>query len=489
MTQAQTASERRPLSAALWSGAAYYGSRALSLLTTVGLARLLTPEEFGVAGYAFVVVSFLDVVRDLGIGPAVVYSADEDAADTAFWSGIVVGVLAYALAWLAAPAVAAYFHDDRATDVIRVLALTFPLFALSNVHDALLMRRLAFRRRAVPELSLAAGRTVASLGLAVAGAGAWSLVGGQVVALAVGVLAFWAVLPWRPRARASATTAAGLLRYGGRTVAVNALGKLLMNADYLFVGRYLGTQALGVYTLAFRVPELMVLDLCSAIGRVVFPVYARVREDAEAVAAGVLTVTRCVALVTVPLGLLLACLAGPFVVTVFGDGWGSAVPVTRAIAVHVLLLSLTFPIGDLYKATGRLGLLMRLSTLRASVLLPALWLVATRVGTLEAVAWTHTAVAAVMVLVELEVAARAYRLPRRALLGALQPAFTGAAALVPTAGAVVALGSAFPPALVLITGGAAGLLAYVGAVLLLHGQVVADARSALRPRRRDEAVR
>lgn len=466
-------------SATLWSTGAYYGSRLLSLVTTVAVARLLTPEEFGLAAYAFVVVTFLDVLRDLGLGPAVVYAEDEQVADTAFWTGLLVGSGAFVACWLAAPAIAAYFHEERATEVIRVLALTFPLYALGNVHDALLIRRLAFRRRLVPELSIAGSRAVLSIGLALAGAGAWSLVGGQVAAMVVGVAVFWVVHPWRPRARASLTSALSLLRYGSGTVTVNALGKLLMNADYLFVGRYLGTQALGVYTLAFRIPELLVLDFCAAIGRVVFPAYARVRADAEEISTGLLAVLRQVSLVTLPLGVLLACTAEPFVLTVFGRPWAAAVDVTRAIALGTALVSLTYNIGDIYKATGRLGLLTRVSLARAALLLPALWWAATTRTTLEAVAWVHVVVAAVMAVVDLEVAARVIGVARRRLLAAFAPAVVASTALAGGAAGVLAVSGSLGAPLQLVFASASGAVCFTAVLWTVHPDVIQDVRRLL----------
>ena len=120
---------------------AHFGGRLLSLATTVILARVLEKEDFGVAGYAIVTIALLDMLQDLGIGPALIYhEEDYERSNTAFWLGIAISLVLFGLVWAAAPLAANFFHDERATSVIRILSFTFPMTALSNVHDSLLRR-------------------------------------------------------------------------------------------------------------------------------------------------------------------------------------------------------------------------------------------------------------------------------------------------------------------------------------------------------------
>lgn len=472
------------VTAAFWSTAAYYATRLLSLASVAVLSRLLTPREFGLAGLAFVVLTFLDAVRDGGMGPAVIYVDDEQAAHTAFWTGLLAGTAGCAMVWLTAPALAQAFHEPRVATVIRVLALALPISALGNIHDSLLARQLAFRRRMVSDTSVSATRAVSSVAFAFAGMGAWSLVMGHLLGLAVGVVVLWRVQRWRPAMQYSLPLARRLLRYGGATVSLNGLAKFLVNADYLFIGRYLGASALGLYTLAFRVPELLIGDFCAAIGKVAFPAYARITSDVDRVAKGVLAMTRYVALIMVPMGLGLACVAKPMVLVVLGERWRPAVEVTRAIALQSVLLAVTYNIGDVYKATGRLSLLTRLAALRALLLLPALWWTAARVGTIEAVAWTHVGIAALLVMVELSVAAAALGTPLRAFWSALSPALTSATIMVAVVVALLSGIQQWSPLLQLLTAVTVGVVAYVGALFALHRPVLVAARTLVaRPRR------
>lgn len=465
----------------LWTYASFYSGKLLFFLTTVILARLLTKEDFGVAGYALVVMSFLDVMSDLGIGPALIYERENPkAADTAFWLGLGISSTLFVATWFMAPLAGVYFNDARAVGVTRVLALTFPISALSNVHDMLLRKGLAFGRKFIPDLTRATSKGLISIVLAVAGFGPWSLILGQIGGTLFSALAYWRILPWRPSFRFSRDLARALLGYGVKIVSVNTLGILLLNLDYLLIGRFFGAAALGVYTLAFRIPELIIMQFCNVIATVIFPVFSKLRATPQALSDAFLTTTRYVAIVTVPLGLGLALVAKPFVLTLFTAKWAEAIPVMRAISIYALLLSLAYNAGDVYKAQGRPMLLTRISLLKAAILLPALWWAVTGVGTINAVAWTHVAVALAASAINLVVAARVLRTPLRRLVAALGPALLGGVLMAAAVAATLALTSAAAPLVQLVAGTASGAAAYGSALWWLQRELVLEARHSLR---------
>ncbi|MFQ5617011.1 MAG: lipopolysaccharide biosynthesis protein, partial [Anaerolineales bacterium] len=323
---------RETVRGTFWTYASYYSGKLMIFLSTIILARLLTKDDFGVVGYALVTISFLDVLNNLGVGPALIYHReDPKAADTGFWLGLAVSGGLLGLAWLVAPLAGWYFGDPRAIPVIRVLSLTFPLSAFSNIHDSLLRKGLAFKNKFIPDFARAVGKGLFSILFALLGFGAWSLIFGQLIGVAVTVVAYWKVLPWRPSLRFVSSLARSLLRYGISIVALNSLAMLLLNLDYLFIGRFMGAEALGVYTLAFRLPDLSITQFCRVISTVVFPVYVKMRDDPSALRKGFLITLRYVSVVTIPLGVGLALVAEPFVITILTDKWLEAIPVMQAI--------------------------------------------------------------------------------------------------------------------------------------------------------------
>jgi PST family polysaccharide transporter len=446
------------LKGSFWTYAAFFSGRVLTFITTIILARILGREDFGIAAYALVVINFLDVLNELGVGPALIfYRKQPGAADTAFWISLGTSLTLFGLTWLAAPLIGELFNDPRAVGVTRGLALTFPLAAISTVHDSLLRKELAFKKRFIPLLAQSIGKGATSIALALAGLGAWSLIYGQVIGTAIGVIAFWWVFPWRPSFRFARDMAGKLLSYGLSTVLLNLLAALVMNVDYFLVGRFLGASALGVYMLAFRIPQLLIIQICDPISKVVFPMYARIKDDPEAIQKAFLATLRYVSLVTVPLGAAVAALSEPFVLFVYGEEWAPAIGVMRAIALYALLLSLTYNAGDVYKAQGHMLLMTKISLLRLGLMVPTLWWTLTTIGTIEAVAWAQTSIAAVIMLINLGVATRVLKISPLGLARTLLTPALGAALIYLPIGGVLLLIEPLPPlARLLIAGGAGG---------------------------------
>lgn len=426
MSKQPTELKGRILRGTAWFYFSTYAGKATVFISTIALARLLLKEDFGVAGYGLVIISFLNVLGDLGIGTAFIYHDDEEyMADSAFWLNLATGLTLFGLTWIAAPLAGSFFQDPQAIPIVRALAFNFPLVALGNIHDAMLRKTLTFQRKFIPDVIKAVGKAMISIILALLGFGAWSLVWGHLGGTLLASITLWVVVPWRPQFRLNQRLTNSLLRYGGGIVTVNALGVLLLNVDYLLVGRYLGATALGVYTLAFRLPELLVQEFPVIVSNVLFPTFTKLRDDPKQLTNGIYHMLRYSTIVTVPVGVGLALVAQPLVLTLFSDRWADMAPVLTAIALDMTILSLSFNLGLIYKAQGKPNLLSRLILLRSLVLLPAIWWAVTGPATITAVAWTHAAVAIFVVALDLVAARRLLGLSMRAMLGAFQPAVVG----------------------------------------------------------------
>ena len=463
-----------------WSYVSFYSGKLMVFISTIILARLLSKDDFGVAGYALVVIAFLDVFSDLGIGAALIYQHDDpESTNTAFWLGMFVSSMLCVLTFAAAPLAGRFFNDARAVDVTRVLALNFPLAALGNIHDMLLRKKLSFSKKFVPDFAKSMSKGVVSIALALLGFGTWSLIVGHLTSTVVSVIAYWKVMPWRPTFHFSFSHARELLSYGLHIVAVNGLGIVLSDSDYLLVGRFLGAAALGVYSVAFRIPDLLIMQFCSIISKVVFPVFSRMRDDARALAHGFAVTTRYVSLVTVPLGLGMALVARPLVLVAFTDKWIEAVPVIEAIAVYSLFLSLSYNAGDVYKAQGRPNILTYLSLMRVVVLVPGLFWATTVARSVPAVGWVHATVAFAAGLVELTVACLLLKMSIKDLTAALAPAFGSGALMAAVVWALMRMLPTANPWLQLIAAVAVGGLVYGGSLWLLQRDLVLSAGKTL----------
>jgi len=464
-----------------WRYVAFFSGKFMVFISTVVLARLLTKDDYGLVGYAVTAISFLDVISDLGVVPALIfYPESKRTSGTAFWLNLLISILFFSLAWILAPLMAAYFRDPRVEGVVRVLALNFPFKALGDIHESVLLKKLTYARTFLPDFLKAMAKGLISIGFAAAGFGAWSLIWGQLSGTLVSSLTFWIVTPWRPKFVFDFDKVRLLLGYGVSFIGGDILNILLLNLDYLLVGRYLGSENLGVYTLSFRLPDLLIMQFARILSWVIFPIYTRMKDEPGGLARGFAVTTRYVSLLTVPLGFGLALVSQPFTLVVFTDKWIDAIPVIRTLALYAMFLSIAHNISSAYRANGRLHIITWMGIFRLLLLFPALWWATTVANSIVAVGWVQAIVACVATIVNLLVASRALGLPLRDLFAALRPSIFAGGVMVAVVLFVISASKMTEPWLQLSVSVISGSVAYTALLWFLQREVVLDAVRKLR---------
>jgi PST family polysaccharide transporter len=388
-----------------WAYGAYIGGRALVLISTAILARLLTPRDFGVVAIALVFTTFLDAIKDLGLGQALIVASPEEEsarAQTVFSWSVVLGLILTLVTAALSPLAAAFFHQPKLTALLPVLGSAFLLRSLGTTHYALARKHLDYRVRTVSEITEVTVRGVVGIVLALLGLGAWSLVLGFVAGVAASTIALWALVRFRPQPRLTHTHLRDLLSFGGVLTLLDISAVIFYNLDYIFVGRVLGAVQLGLYSIGFRIPELLVLNVAHVAADVLFPAYSAL--DRERLREGYLAAVRYVSMLTVPLAVGLAALARPVILVVFGDQWRGSIHVTQVIAAYTLCATLSIPPGTVLKVTRR-AKMMVIFSIPAVLLLAGLLTVVTKEGIL-AVALTTTALQASVVPIQTWVVSR-----------------------------------------------------------------------------------
>jgi O-antigen/teichoic acid export membrane protein len=464
----------------LWSYASKYSGKVLKLISTIILARLLSQEDFGLAGYAVLAINFMDSVSDIGIGTALIYLPErKNASDTAFWLSIVSRLILFALTWITSPWIGAFFDEPRAIPLIRTLALSFPIMALAGTHSALLQKDLKFNLSFVADIMRAVGNGLVSITLALLGFGAWSLVLGQMAGHVCSVIATWVVNPWRPSFSFSRQRARELLSYGVNIIFIGLVGVFLLNVDYILVGRYLGTVALGVYTLSFRMPEILIQQFSWRLSRVVFPVYVKLREDQGVLKDAFLKTMKYTSAFVIPLGLGLAVVAEPLVLVFFSNKWVEAIPVVRAISIFAMMSAIPYTAGDILKAQGKLKVLNYLVIFRTLLVVTVLWWVTVRFAQIVAVGWAHAVIASVTSLVYLLVFCSINRIQILDVLKGLMPIFASGILMSVGVFVVLQLLADMPSLVQLLVGVVLGVGAYVGMLFVFERELLFDARRIL----------
>ena len=345
-------SRRRVLGAGIWVGASSWVNRLMLVGVLAVLAERLTPRQFGMLSVAGLCRNVVSILATYGLADALVYQQARirDAARTAFLIMTMLGLLLGGAVALAAPSVASFFHIPEAGSFIRGYAVVVAIGAMSPIPLAMLTRDLAFKRRFLPEAAGGVLGGLVTIGMALGGAGIWSVLVGDIVREFVVVVLAIAVLPQRFGFGWERDVAAGLWAYGKYSLASELFEFGLQNVDYALIGRLLGPVALGYYTLAFRVAILPFLLVTSVLAGVSFPLYARLLRDLGRV--------REVFQSVLELGLDLVFLLGGGLVVlapgvqVLGGQWAPAVATTRVLGLYVCLRSVAHFITPLLAGTG-----------------------------------------------------------------------------------------------------------------------------------------
>jgi lipopolysaccharide exporter len=413
----------------IWAYGSYVGGRLLILASTAILARILTPDDFGLVALALTFMALLEGVANLGLGQALVVQKGEDIrerADSVFFAGVALGLtLSVAIAALS-PLIASFFDQPDLESLTIVLGANFLLRSFGSTHYALAQKELDFRTRTVAEFADVVVRGSVGVALALAGFGAWSLVLGYLAGTLALNVALWLLVDWRPRLRASFKHIREMVRFGATVSGVNVVAALISNVDYLFVGKALGATALGLYTLAFRLPELIIVNLAVVAQEVLFPAFSAI--DRAALRQAFLTSFRFTVMLALPCAVGMIILAEPAVLTLFGEQWKDSVGAMQLLSLYALLATLGIPAGVAYKATGKAGILLWVALARLVLLIVALTLVIDQ-GIMAAAA-CQVGVVGLAEVAMIGVASRQFQLPVRRIAAEMLPGLAGSLAMV-----------------------------------------------------------
>lgn len=457
----------RTLRGMAWAYGAYVGGRVLVLVQTAILARLLTPADFGVVALALTFMVFLDTAKDLGLGQALIIGDESQAAaraQTAFGWGVVIGAALMLLTAAAGPLAALFFDEPKLTALLPIFGATFLVRALGATHYALARKALDYRVRTVSETVEVVVRGVVGIGLALAGAGVWSLALGFLAGTIASTATLWWTVDFRPRRQLTRTHLRDMLKFGGMLTLVDLGAVLSYNLDYVFIGRVLGAGALGLYTIGFRLPELAVLNLATVAGEVLFPAYAA--ADRTRLRDAYLAALRYTAMLTLPIAAILVVLAHPIVLLLFGDQWDESAVVMQILTLQTVATTLAIPCGTVYKVTGQAHILLWL-TIPGLVLLVVLLALYADEG-IRTVALIGAVLQGIGLPLTAAIASRRLRLPLLANLRAIAPSVAATAVMVAVMVPVErAIDSTLP---VIVLGVTAGGAAYLTMLLLLASE-------------------
>jgi len=366
----------RALDAIKWSVSGDLLEQAIRLAFSVVLARLLSPRDFGLIAMVTALAQMAGPLAELGLGDALVQwqEVTEAHRSSVFWVLLLAGCVWTGVQVGCATTIASLYGVAALTPLAVILSALFIFDAIGVVPRALLARGLEFGVIARLQCAAAVVASVSAVALAWWGFGVLGLAADLLLTSLVESLLLWRASRWRPRFTLRAAALRDLLRFSTRRLGARLLNLSAAPVDRLLIGKFLGSNALGLYVRTYNVTRIPVWYVSRSIVRVMFPSLSVMQHDAARIRAVYRRAIPAVALATVPMCLGLLATAEPLVVGVLGRQWQEAVPLLRILSLAGLVQSISALAASLYLSQGRtdlqlrLALLERLSAIAAIVL-------------------------------------------------------------------------------------------------------------------------
>lgn len=345
----------KAINGVVWSATQTWGVRIISFVVMIVLARLISPQAFGVVAYASVFIAFAQIFVDQGFSDAIVQFAnlDREHLDTAFWVSLLIGGLLSVMSVFGAEMIAALFREPQLVLVIKWLSPVFFLSALSSVQQAILRRALAFKALTVRSLVANLVSGIVAVILAFRGYGVWSLVAKLLVSALVNTLMLWQVSEWRPAFRLSAKRFRELFVFGINIAGGNFVDFVSVHSDHFLIGYFLGSVALGYYTLAYNLLIVTTDLLISVPNAVAFPLLSSLQADSAGVKRAFGKVILLQSIVAFPIFLGIATLSSELILQLYGKQWLDSIPVLSLLMLIGVVRSAMYIYSSAFRAAGK----------------------------------------------------------------------------------------------------------------------------------------
>jgi len=307
-------------------------------VSTVVLARLLTPADFGIVAMATAVTGLASAFVDLGLTEATIQSEEINQAQvsTLFWINVGVGLALTLLTLALSPVLAHFYKEPRLEGIAFLISLTFLISGLRSQHDALLKRQMRFLSLAIRDVSSLVIAVALAVVMAWRGAGYWALVALPLATNFVQMVLSWVMAKWTPNLPRRVADVGPMIAFGSNVAVSYFIINFMRSADNVLIGWYWGASPLGLYSRAYNLLMLPVRQLSAPAGNVVIPAFSRIRTDRERFARYYLRATNLIMWMSAPLFGSLFVAAVPVIILVLGNQWREAAPVFQILAVSAL---------------------------------------------------------------------------------------------------------------------------------------------------------
>jgi len=340
-----------------WLTSAGMAERVIQTGTTVVLARILGPSDFGLFAMAFVAMRGLNFLRSFGFDTALIrYKGDMDkAAATAFCITPIMGIVIFLGLYLCAPFLASFFNNDKLTAIIRVLGVMFVLTSISRVSGAIMERKMLFRQLSIIDVLTSVIFTSFAIPLALAGFGVMSLIYAYVLKILFRTIMVIVMAGWKPRFAFDKQIAVEMFHFGKYRLAESLVEYFSRNTDNIIIGKFMGAVSLGYYNIAYNFSHLLGRYFMSGVNKVLYPAFNQVKDDNSNYRRIYLKSLLFLALLSIPFATIIYFFSDDIINIIYGPKWLPAIPILKILVLASTAGIIGSSIAPILLSKGRSG--------------------------------------------------------------------------------------------------------------------------------------
>lgn len=394
---------------------------------TIVIVHILSPAAYGLMALAMMTIGLLSVLDELGLGSAIVQRRHVSAELIRQVYGLVIvfNLCLYGIVFFAAPYIADFFSEPRLTDITRILALQLPILSFAIIPNALLRRQMRFKGQSLVYFAATTSNSACTLVLALQGYGVWSLVGGSLCAVFVRVVGLNLIARYWCLPKFSFRGMLDVAVFGSLVTFDRLLWYILSQLPTLIIGRVLGKEILGFFSVASQLSSLPTQKISEILNQVGFSAFSRIQDDLAQVRAHLLRGARMLCFVGFPVFFGISSVAPELVTVLLGSKWAPAIFPLQILSLTGMIGLMQVAIKPAIVGVGRPDVGVVNLSVNGLFTLAAL-LVGVRWG-LDGVCWAYLVVRPFRFLITLKLYLGVLKMSVRQFLWAMLPSFGGAA--------------------------------------------------------------
>ena len=350
----------------LWSAADAFLAQGVSFVVGIVLARLLSPEEYGLIGIVTIFTTVLLGVVDSGFSNAIIRKQNTSNEDynTLFIFNLVVSVVLFGLLFAAAPWIASFFERPQLVVLVRVMGLILILQALSIVQNTILTKRIDFKTKTEASVISAVSSGIIGIAMAFAGFGVWSLVAQQLSRQLFYSVCLWIFNKWWPRMKFNFESLKYMWGFGWKLLVSGLLNNIWNEIYQVVVGKFYSPATLGQYTRSRQYATLFSSNITTVVQRVTYPVLSEVQDDTKRMVNGYRKIIKTTMFVTAVLMFSMGGVAEPLIYCLIGPQWHQAATFLPLICISLSLYPLHAINLNMLQVQGRSDIFLYLEIIK-----------------------------------------------------------------------------------------------------------------------------